>query len=65
MRCKRCGIRMQEDEKSSLFRGHTTIYHCSYCNEEIQLRERSSLLPSFFFHSEGGIDQKRAGPIHL
>ncbi|MFO8052077.1 MAG: hypothetical protein R6V01_10345 [Thermoplasmatota archaeon] len=65
MRCKRCGVKMEESEKRSILKGHKTFYRCSYCHEEVRIRDKRTFTLPFIHNREEEMRSRRAGPIEL
>jgi hypothetical protein len=65
MRCDRCGYRMQEEQKDTIFRGPVILFKCMHCGSTIKKYEGSSLLSSILFGSDNGSElmTKRAEPV--
>ena len=65
MRCDRCGTRMEESHKDSIFRGLITVYRCPGCSRRLKESEGGSIISSLLRHhyDEGDLDMRRADPV--
>ncbi len=56
---------MEESEKRSILKGHKTFYRCSYCHEEVRIRDKRTFTLPFIHNREEEMRSRRAGPIEL
>jgi hypothetical protein len=65
MRCEKCGSRMDENQRESLFMGTSVVFQCKSCDNQLKEHMGDSLLQHLFHHDRKDNESslKRADPI--